>query len=159
MKPRALVGDGLHHAAGGAVVMFGDGDGGGKGKLGQIFAAPAEGRGVGGLDDHAAALGGMHAHLGAQVAHRFDVVHQLFKVGLIGGVVQRVGEPGPLLDHDALAGAGKRMVNLFGDEGHEGVQQLERLGEGVDQHLAGGVRLFGSEPFRRTLAISMYQSQ
>ena len=137
------MGDDLHHAGGVAGVLLGEGHVGGEGKLGQVIAAAAEGLGLAGLNDHAAALGGMHVHLGADGTHGLDVVHQLLKVGFLGSIVQLFGEHRPLLGHDGLGSTRQSAVDLLGDEGHEGMQQLQRLGQHVHQHLAGVVGLLG----------------
>ncbi len=50
---------------------------------------------------------------------------------------------GPALGHDGLGRAGQSLIQLLGDEGHEGVQQLEGLIQHIHQHAAGSVGLLG----------------
>ena len=81
----------------------------------------------------------MDVHLGAHGADRLDVVHQLLKVGAVLGPDLHVLVAGPLLVHDGLSAAGQCLIDFLGDERHEGVQQLQRLVQHIDEHLAGGV--------------------
>ena len=81
----------------------------------------------------------MDVHLGAHGADRLDVVHQFLKVGAVLGPNLHVLVAGPLLVHDGLGAARQGLVDFLGNERHEGVQQLQRLVQHIDEHLAGGV--------------------
>ena len=83
----------------------------------------------------------MHVHLGAHGTHSLDIIHHLFKGFLLSGPVVSGVKGWPCLRHDGLGRTGQSLIQFLGDEGHEGMQQLERLIQHIHQHTAGGVGL------------------
>ena len=81
----------------------------------------------------------MDVHLGAHGTHSLDVIHQFFKVSAVLGPDLHVLIARPQLGHDGLAAAGQGLIDLLGDERHEGMQQLQCAIQHIHQHLAGGV--------------------
>ena len=80
---------------------------------------------------------GRHVHLGAAGADAADHGDQLFDPG---GLLRIAGDPGGIglrEDHRPIR-VRQRLEDLLGDKGHEGVQELEDLGEHVEQHLLRG---------------------
>ena len=82
-------------------------------------------------------LGGRHVHLRPAGTDGLDGVHDGLHGGLLGGEAQALLILRPLGGHDEIASVGQRLENLLGDEGHEGMQQLQKVRQHVAQHILG----------------------
>ncbi len=113
--------------------------------IGQLFQegdAPGEDFRLHGGHGEMGLLGGGHIHLAAPAADRPDGVHHQLHRLLLGGEVHVRGGCGPVLEHEEPslllpAAVRQGLPDLLGDEGHEGVEQLEHLGQDIAQHLLG----------------------
>ena len=113
------------------------GGGGGKGHGAGIGQTLDEMQALGvdirrsGDDEDLRLLGRRHVHLRAAGTDGLDGVHDRFH----GGLFLREGKFGPvdrpLGGHQVRILMGQRLVDLLGDEGHEGMQQLQKLREHV----------------------------
>ena len=93
-------------------------------------------------DDHQLRLlGGGHIHPGAAGTNGPDQVHN----GLHGALLRREAQSlrvlRPLGGHQDVLSAvalGKSLIDLLGDEGHEGMQQLQQRHQNVAEHVLCG---------------------
>ena len=78
--------------------------------------------------------GGRHVHLGPAGANGLYRLHDHLKVHFVFREAELLPEPGVFGDHQRLALMGQSLPYLLGNEGHEGVQQLEYLRQNVQQN-------------------------
>ena len=82
-------------------------------------------------------LGGGHVHLRPPCADGGDGLHNQRHGPLLLGEAELRAVLRPLLKHEVLPLVGEGLPDLLGDKGHEGVEELEHLGEDVAQDLLG----------------------
>ena len=89
-----------------------------------------------GDERHMRAPAGLHIHLGAQVADSADDLHQPFHLAFFGfkGVFRLDFGPAGQNEHAVMLR--QVLVHLLGQEGHEGMQELEKPLQHVEQHAA-----------------------
>ena len=85
----------------------------------------------------AGAAASRHIHLSTQVADGADDLHDARHLLLVLGEVVFRLHLGPALEHQEALAAGKILVHLLGEEGHEGVKQLQQALQHIQQHRAG----------------------
>ena len=93
-------------------------------------------------DDHQLRLlGGGHIHPGAAGTNGPDQVHNGLHSALLRREAQSLRVLRPLGGHQDVLSAvalGKSLIDLLGDEGHEGMQQLQQRHQNVAEHVLCG---------------------